>query len=143
EIWGCLLNGARLVVLSPGIPTLSELADALQRHQITIAWFTAGLFNQIVDEQPELLKPLRQLLVGGEALSPPHIVRARSVLPDCRLINGYGPTENTTFSTTCSIPAHYDGGQPVPIGKPISNSECYVLDDRQQPVPIGVSGELF
>jgi amino acid adenylation domain-containing protein len=143
EIWGCLLNGARLVMLPPQTPSLSELAEAIQKHRVTTAWFTTGLFNQIIEEKPEGLKPLRQILTGGDVLSPPHIRKALSALVACRLINGYGPTENTTFTTCYPIPADFDGERSVPIGRPVSNTQCYVLDDRLQPVPIGVPGELY
>ncbi|MGN6552597.1 MAG: amino acid adenylation domain-containing protein, partial [Verrucomicrobiota bacterium] len=143
EIWGALLNGARVVVLPPGTPTLTELAETIQEQRVTIAFLTSGYFNQIIDEKPEALKPLRQILTGGEALSLPHAHKARVLLPGCRLIHCYGPTENTTFTTCHDIPANFDGKSPVPIGRPISNTECYVLDSARQPVPIGVPGELY
>jgi amino acid adenylation domain-containing protein len=144
EIWGALLNGARLVVMPPETPSLTDLAEAIQKSGVTTAWFTSGLFNQIIDEKPEALKPLRQIFTGGDILSPPHIKKALSqVGNDCRIINGYGPTENTTFTTCYAIPRSYDGEGSVPIGRPISNTTCYILDERLQPVPIGVAGELF
>jgi amino acid adenylation domain-containing protein len=144
ELWGALLNGARLVVLPPQVPSLSELAEAIQRHRVTTAWFTSGLFNQIVDEKPEVLQPLRQILTGGDVLSPPHIKQALSMVgKSCRIINGYGPTENTTFTACYLIPPSYDGECSVPIGRPVSNTTCYILDEHLQPVPIGVAGELY
>ncbi|MDB6110672.1 MAG: amino acid adenylation protein, partial [Pedosphaera sp.] len=143
EIWGCLLNGGRLVMLPPAPPSLSELADAIEKHQVTTAWFTAGLFHQIIEENLESLKPLRQILAGGDVLSPPHIRKALSSLGSCRLINGYGPTENTTFTTCYPIPPNFDGAHSVPIGRPVANTQCYVLDAQLQPVPIGVPGELY
>ncbi|HEX5222016.1 MAG TPA: condensation domain-containing protein, partial [Verrucomicrobiae bacterium] len=133
EIWGCLLNGGTLVIAPPELPSLSELAELMARHQVTTAWFTSGLFNQIVDEQPELLKPLRQVLTGGDVLSPLHVREALRVLGLNALINGYGPTENTTFSTCYHIPPDFDGKGAVPIGRPIANTTCYVLDERLQP----------
>ncbi len=142
EIWGSLLNGGRLVLAPPQLPSLSELAILLERQGVTTAWLTAGLFNQIIEEMPEALRPLRQLLTGGDVLSPPHIRKALDCLPGCRIINGYGPTENATFTTTYAIPREFDGRHSVPIGRPIANSECYVLDEHLQPVPIGTAGEL-
>ena len=142
EIWGCLLNGARLVVFPPHTPSLAELTDLMQRHRITTAWFTSGLFHQIVDGAPEILKGLRQVIVGGDVLSPPHVERALPWLSSGVLLNGYGPTENGTFTTFYRIPTPFDVSRSVPIGKPLANTRCYVLDDLLQLVPIGVPGEL-
>ena len=143
ELSGCLLNGGTLVIAPPTLPSLSELTDIIARHRVTTAWFTSGLFNQIVDEEPELLKPLRQVFTGGDVLSPAQVRKALDVLGSNALINGYGPTENTTFSTCYRIPPDFDGKRGVPIGRPISNTTCYVLDEQLQPVPIGVPGELY
>ena len=143
EIWGCLLNGARLVVFPPQTPSLAELAETLERHQVTTVWLTSGLFNQMVEEKPEGLKHLRQILTGGDVLSPTHVKKALALLDRCRLINGYGPTENTTFTACYPIPASYGGQRSIPIGRPISNTQCYVLDERLQPVPVGIPGELY
>ncbi|MCA1607098.1 MAG: AMP-binding protein, partial [Acidobacteria bacterium] len=102
ELWGCLLNGARLVVFPAGTPSLKELGEVLRRSQVTTLWLTAGLFHQMVDGHLEDLRSVRQLLAGGDVLSVPHVEKALRELTDCRLINGYGPTENTTF--TCCHP---------------------------------------
>lgn len=143
EIWGCLLNGGRLVVAPPELPSLSDLAAIIREHQVTTAWFTSGLFNQLVDLNLEGLRPLRQILTGGDVLSPPHIRAALEGLDHCNIINGYGPTENTTFSTTYTVPRGFDGQHSVPIGRPIANSRCYVLDAQLHLVPTGVPGELY
>ncbi len=143
EIWGSLLNGARLVIFPPHTPSLAELAETLERHRVTTIWLTSGLFNQIIEEMPQGLKHLRQILTGGDVLSPPHVKKALELLNGCRLINGYGPTENTTFTACYTIPAAFSGEHSVPIGRPISNTQCYVLDECMQPVPIGVPGELY
>jgi amino acid adenylation domain-containing protein len=143
EIWGALLNGARLVVFPPQAPTLAEIGETIQRQQVTTLWLTAGLFNQMIEEQPDSLRTVRQLLAGGDVLSMPHVRQALEQLPHCRLINGYGPTENTTF--TCCHPitvASLDRGS-VPIGRPIARTQVYVLDQHLQPVPVGVPGELY
>jgi len=145
EIWGDLLNGAKLVIMPPAPPSLAELGAALQRYQITTLWLTAGLFHQMVNERLTDLQNLRQLLAGGEALSVPHVNQVLSILKTGSvLINGYGPTENTTFSCCYAMLA---GSQvtteTVPIGRPISNSQAYVLDEQLQPVPLGAVGELY
>ena len=146
ELWGPLLNGGRLVVFPPGVPSLMEIGHMVAQYGVTTIWLTAGLFHLMVDEQlvdSHELSGLRHLLSGGDVLSVPHIRKALDVLPNCQLINGYGPTENTTFSTT--YPIHLDSRfEPsIPIGQPIANTQVYILDDAYELVPIGVPGELF
>jgi amino acid adenylation domain-containing protein len=141
EIWGCLLNGARLVVFPPYLPSLAELADFVNEKQITTLWLTGGLFHQLFDSDVHRMTTLRQLLAGGEALSPAHVNRALDQLNGCRLINGYGPTETTTFACCYHIGRDFPGPS-VPIGRPISNTTAYVLN-AAQPVGVGERGELF
>ena len=142
EIWGSLLNGARLVVMPPDPPSLQELGEVIKQHGVTTLWLTAGLFNLMVDERVGDLRPLRQLLAGGDVLSVAHVEKFLAANGDCRLINGYGPTENTTFTCCYSIKAGKVGGS-VPIGYPIADTQVYILDAVQQPVPIGIPGELY
>ena len=142
EIWGALLNGARLALAPAGRLSPAELGAVIARETVTTLWLTAGLFNLMIDENPDGLLPLHQLLVGGEALSVAHIRRALDLLPHCRLINGYGPTENTTFSCCFPIlPGDYRGA--IPIGRPIANSTAHILDDDLRPLPPGAVGELY
>jgi aspartate racemase len=143
EIWGSLLNGARLALMPPGCASLRDLGSAIKRFQVTTLWLTAGLFHLMVDNHLEDLKGVRQLLAGGDVLSVPHVQRVLAELKGCRLINGYGPTENTTFTCCHAItdPAGLTGS--VPIGRPISNTSVYILDRTMNPVPIGVAGELY
>ena len=141
EIWGALLNGARLVLMPPRQDSLEALGRTIAEQGVTTLWLTASLFNLMIDEQPAALRGLRQLLVGGEALSVEHIRRARTVLPGCRLINGYGPTECTTFSC-CHTITHVGTAASIPIGGPIADTQAYVLDERGDVLPIGVAGEL-
>ncbi|MCC7133143.1 MAG: amino acid adenylation domain-containing protein [Gemmatimonadales bacterium] len=143
EIWGALLNGCRLVVFPDGPPEITALAAALERHRITILWLTAGLFQLVVEARVDALAGLRQLLVGGDVVSPSHAKRAAAILRDGVLINGYGPTENTTF--TCCHPMRGPEAvpDPVPIGRPVRGTRVYLLDAAMQPVPIGVRGELW
>ncbi len=143
EIWGALLNGAKLVLFPPHSPTLEELGRFIAEKKITTLWLTAGLFHQMVDQQIEALKPLRQLLAGGDVLSVSHVLKVLRELPKCRLINGYGPTENTTFTCCWTVPSDWPGNRSVPIGRPIRNTRVYVMDELFEPVPIGVPGELF
>lgn len=143
EIWGPLLNGGRLAVFPSGLPSLGELADFIVQQGVTSVFFTTGLFHQLVDGPLERLTSLRHLLTGGEVMSPVHAARARARLPHVRLLNVYGPTENTTFTTTHEVIAAPGDGRPVPIGRPIPHTTVYLLDALRQPVPIGVPGELY
>jgi len=143
EIWGALLHGGKLVVMPPQALSLEEIGRAIREHCVTTAWLTAGLFHLFVDERLEDLRPLRQLLAGGDTLSAKHVRRVLEVLPEITLINGYGPTEGTTF-TTCHVMRPGDAvPDSVPIGKPIANTRVYILDEAMQPVQQGEAGELF
>ena len=143
EIWGALLNGARLVLQPQQRPTLLEITETIHRHGVTTVWFTAGLFNLLVDSQLERLRGLKHILTGGDVLSVPHVKKALSVLGPGVLINGYGPTENTTF--TCCHPIGEDPvvHGSVPIGRPIAHTRTYILDEHRRPVGIGRKGELY
>ena len=143
EIWGPLLNGCELIVFADELPTLHTLGDTLIRNRVTTLWLTSGLFNQMVQERLEDLKGLRQLLAGGDVLAPATVTKVLAALPDCDLINGYGPTEGTTFSCCYRIPRSGWGEGSVPIGTPIANTQAFVLDEDLQPVPVGAPGELY
>ena len=143
EVWGSLLNGARLAVMPPHQPSLEEIGRALREYGVTTLWLTAGLFNLMVDERPEDLSTLRWLLTGGDAASVAHMKKFLRVAGECALVNGYGPTENTTFTTTHHVRRDAGMGSSVPIGRPIANTRAYVLDARLRPVPVGVTGEMY
>ena len=144
ELWGALLLGGVCVVYPERVPTTRELGEVLAREKVSTLWLTASLFNVVVDEAPEILAPVRQLLIGGEALSVRHVRKAQQRLPQTRIINGYGPTEGTTFTCCHPIPAELpEGLRSVPIGRPIANTDVYVLDGALEPVAVGVPGELF
>jgi amino acid adenylation domain-containing protein/non-ribosomal peptide synthase protein (TIGR01720 family) len=143
EIWAPLLNGGRLVLFPGRIGSLEELSDVIAGHGVTSAWLTAGLFHEMVDGCLEGLRPLRQLLAGGDVVSAEHARRTLEAFPGLTLIDGYGPTENTTFTSCHRMTSAEHVGANVPIGRPIANSRAYVLDDALQPVPTGVWGELY
>ena len=143
ELWGALLNGGRVVLLPPGQPSLGEIGETIRQYRVTTLWLTAGLFHLMVDEHVDYLKPLRQLLAGGDVLSPQHVLKARRALAGCRIINGYGPTENTTFTCCYTVADERALIPSIPIGRPIANTRVYVLDASLQPVPVGVLGELY
>ncbi|MEA2984725.1 MAG: hypothetical protein QOD94_979, partial [Alphaproteobacteria bacterium] len=142
EIWGALLNGGRLIVMPPEPPSLEDLGRVIRDQGVTTLWLTAGLFHVMVEQRLQDLQPLRQLLAGGDALSPWHVRQVVEKFPALRLINGYGPTENTTFSCCHAFNAREAVPDPVPIGRPISNTRVYILDSELQAVPIGKAGEL-
>ncbi len=142
EIWGALLNGGRLYLYSKDkLLDYTFVREKIAEHGITHAWFTSSWFNQLVDLDKTIFGPLRYLLTGGDKLSARHVNKVRKALPDLKLINGYGPTENTTFSLTFPVEEDYE--DTIPIGRPIANSTVYVLDKKRQPVPVGVQGELY
>jgi amino acid adenylation domain-containing protein len=144
EIWGALLHGGACVIHPPGVPTPATLRAIIGRSGATTALFTTSLFNTIVDEDPEALRGLTQIGIGGEPLSPQHAARAAAALPGVELFNGYGPTETTTFAACHPMPRPIDAGAgSVPIGRPIAGAEAYVLDAHGTPVPAGVPGELY
>lgn len=143
EIWGCLLNGAKLVVFPEHIPTFNELGQFIQRHSITTLWLTAGLFHKMVEHNLGGLRGLHQLLTGGDVVSVQHAKKYLKEADNGCLINGYGPTENTTFTTCFTMTEESQIGSTVPIGSPIANTAVYVLDDNLRPVAAGEEGELY
>jgi len=144
ELWGALLHGARCIVFADRVPTMHALGRSIREHRVTTLWLTAALFNTVIDQDPQILAGVAELVTGGEALSLPHVRRALAKLPRTRLINGYGPTESTTFSCCFRIPPDLPHWlDSVPIGRPIGNTRVYVLDAYLNPVPVGVPGELF
>lgn len=143
EIWGPLLNGGRLVMMQPQTPSLEDLGRTIRKHGVNALWLTAGLFHVMIDERLEDLRPIRQLLAGGDVLSPRHVRMVLENLPDCRLINGYGPTENTTFTCCHTMRSGERVPESVPIGRPISNTQVYILDEEMRPLGPGKTGELY
>ncbi len=142
EIWGPLLSGGSCA-LHEEVPTGRALARTIEELRVSSAWLTSALFNAVVDEDPLILKGLQQLLIGGEALSVPHVRRAQSALPGLTLINGYGPTECTTFSTTFKIPHDLaEHVQRIPIGRPINDTSAHIVGPNLDPLPMGAVGEL-
>ncbi len=144
EIWGALLNGGQCVLSPDRTPSVSKLRRLLHDFRIDTLWLTARWFDAIVDEDSTALSPVRQLIIGGEALSVPHVVKALRILKETSITNGYGPTEGTTFTCCYRIPTDFDSqSNSVPIGRPIANTKVYVLDSQARPTPTGVPGELY
>ncbi len=143
EIWMPLLNGGRIVLSGDAGPSLPAIARAIREQGVNCLWLTAGLFQTMVDEHLSDLKGLRYLLAGGDILSPDHVRRAFDSLPDSTLINGYGPTENTTFTCCHTITRADLDRVSIPIGRPLGNTTVHILDSKMRPVPVGVPGELY
>ena len=142
EVWAPLLNGGAVVVIDQDtLLAQHRFAALLQQQAVSVVWMTAGLFHQYAEGLLEAFARLRYLIVGGDVLDPSVIARVLKGGAPRHLLNGYGPTEATTFSTTHEITQADEGS--IPIGKPIGNSRAYVLDAHQQPVPVGVTGELY
>jgi amino acid adenylation domain-containing protein/FkbH-like protein len=143
EIYGALLNGGVLALPDAGRLTIAAITESLTKHQVTTLWLTAGLFQIIVDEMPESFAGLRQLLSGGDVMTPDHAARLLSIHPGIRLINGYGPTENTTFTTCHTVTRENFASGSIPIGIPVANTTVWILDAHRQPVQPGIAGELW
>jgi amino acid adenylation domain-containing protein len=143
ELWGALLNGGRVVLAPPGPLSTAELHELVEQGGVTTLWLTAGLFHRVAADRPDLFSSLRQLLAGGDVLSPTHVRRALDALPSgARFLNGYGPTEGTTFTTTHALRPGDTVPDPVPIGKPIANTDVRIIDRWGGRAPIGAVGEL-
>lgn len=142
EIWGALLNGGRLALADADPLTVEGIAAALSRHSVTTAWLTAPLFTLVAAQRMDALRGLRQLLVGGDVVP---IAAARRYLTECPgvLINGYGPTEGTTFSCCARVRTLAADAPSVAIGPPIANTQAWVLGADRQPVAVGEIGELY
>ncbi|MCP5049716.1 MAG: amino acid adenylation domain-containing protein, partial [bacterium] len=142
EIWGSLLNGGTLVLVENDIILdADKLGKTLAENHIDTMWLTAPLFNRLVRQNKAIFAPLSYLIVGGDVLSPPHINLVRSEHKHLKVINGYGPTENTTFSACYPVDGEFK--ESIPIGTPINNSTAYIVDKNYHLQPAGVFGELL
>lgn len=142
ELWSTLLNGAALrLIADEELLDPAALGGVLRRGGLTALWITAGLFNRVADEAPDSFAGLRLVMTGGEVLSPPHVRRVMRACPGLRLVNAYGPTENSCLTTAHTI-TEADLAGPIPIGRPIAGNRVFVVDARLNPVPVGVWGEL-
>ncbi|WP_410590178.1 amino acid adenylation domain-containing protein [Amycolatopsis sp. lyj-23] len=142
EIWGALLSGARLAIDPEDVPSVEALGAFVRTEGVTALWLTAGMFHEVAAADPGVFAGLRRLVSGGDVLSPQQCAAVLARCPDLELVNGYGPTEGTTF-TACHRVRPADAGRPVPIGRPITGTRCLVLDRHLDPVPAGVPGELY
>jgi amino acid adenylation domain-containing protein len=143
EIWGTLTNGMTLYLSKKNTILSSErLKRRVQKYGIQILWMTSPLFNQMLEDDIAVFSTLETLLLGGDVLSPFHIEKLKKTFPGLSVINGYGPTENTTFSTTYTLPGGAITMDTIPIGTPISNSWVYIQDHQHRLKSIGGKGEI-
>ncbi len=143
EIWAPLAHGAELVVFPAGPIDTSQLAATIRDQGISVLWLTAGLFHQMVAEQLDTFSGVRHVIAGGDVLAPERVHALMTAHPQLIFTNGYGPTENTTFTTCWTSSEPPAAGVPVPIGTAISGTGALVLDPDLRPVPVGVRGELY
>ncbi|WP_274918736.1 non-ribosomal peptide synthetase [Streptomyces sp. WZ-12] len=144
EIWVPLLNGGTVVVAPDGPLEPHRLGRVLAAERITALFLTTSLFNLIADGDPHLFATVRLVVTGGEAAAAGVLQRAATACPRTTFVNGYGPTEATTFATRYEVPSQPTAEHRVPpIGRPLDGMRCYVLDARLRPVPAGVVGELY
>ncbi|HET6706391.1 non-ribosomal peptide synthetase [Amycolatopsis sp.] len=143
ELWVPLLTGGRVVVAPPGRLEPSGLAALVARHGITAIWLTAGLFRVVAEQDPACLRGLREVWAGGDVVPPDAVRGVLAACPGLVVVNGYGPTETTTFALCGPVRAAADLGGTVPIGRPLAGMAAYLLDSALRPVPPGVPGELY
>ncbi|WP_435813277.1 amino acid adenylation domain-containing protein [Streptomyces virginiae] len=143
ELWVPLLGGGTAVVAPVGKLDAGALAAVITEQRITALWLTAGLFKVIADENPECFAGVAEVWTGGDVVSPASVTRALRACPGLKVVDGYGPTETTTFATTHPMPDPETVGEPVPIGRPMDNMRVYVLDAGLRPTLPGVPGELY
>ncbi len=141
EIWGMLLNGGTIYMYAKNkLLSPNSFAKCVAKNDINMLWLTTSWFNELVDADPSLFKPVKYLLVGGEKLSARHINKLKEVNDNTFVYNMYGPTENTTFSLFHKLEGFQD--EPIPVGRPIANSTAYILNQSGQLLPPGIPGEI-
>lgn len=144
ELWAPLLNGGTCVLMPDGIVTPAALREAVDVAGVNTVWLTSALFNTLVDIDPRLFDGITQVLTGGDVVSPDHVARVyeHDAARDIRIINGYGPTENTTFTACFPIPRDWPRNRPLPIGRALGGTGVHILDDQGEAVPHRVVGEI-
>ncbi len=144
EMWGALLQGARLVLIPKEILLApSRFREHVGRLGITVAFLTTALFNHLARRAPDLFATLGCVLFGGEVADPSVVRNVLASGKPQRLLHVYGPTESTTFATFHDLASLPADATAVPIGRPLANTEAYVLDAEMNPVPVGVAGQLY
>ena len=142
ELWVPLLRGGAVVVPRGEVDT-DILRAAIVRHGVTGLWLTAGLFRAIAQDAPDCFAGVREVWTGGDVVPAAAVRRVLAACPDVSVVDGYGPTETTTFASSYRMTGTESVPDLVPIGTPLDNMHAYVLDSDLQPVPVGAPGELY
>ncbi|RQS26599.1 hypothetical protein DIE03_22430 [Burkholderia sp. Bp8992] len=142
EIWAALLNGGGLIVNDDSPVTAGLLSHWVRRASLTTLWLTTSLFNTLADVAPRCFNGIRDLIVGGEELSPRHVARIYAENASITIHNGYGPTENTIMTCVFQIPRDFSFPDKIPLGRPVRGHELRVLDASGAPCADGEIGEL-
>jgi amino acid adenylation domain-containing protein len=143
ELFAALFFGGECVLQPGGSPEPEMIADLVRRHGVTTMHASASLLNFLIDEYPQVFDHVKQVLTGGEAASVPHVERLLDMRPSLRLVNGYSPVESTIFTVCHQVSPSDTEGSSIPVGKPLRNKQVHVLDERLNPVPVGVVAELY
>ncbi|MCX4587514.1 non-ribosomal peptide synthetase [Streptomyces sp. NBC_01481] len=143
ELWVPLLNGGTVIIAPTGDLDVPTLQQVITQQRVTALWLTSSLFNVVADHAPQCLTDVHEIWTGGEAVSATSVRRVQNTCPSLTIVDGYGPTETTTFATCHPTTNPYTGTHVVPIGRPMANTRTYILDHGLQPVPPGAVGELY
>ncbi|EAW25548.1 putative nonribosomal peptide synthase [Aspergillus fischeri NRRL 181] len=142
EIYTALLNGGTLICLdAQAVWDYAMLEQIFAKENIRIAFMTTAMLKQFLTHCPAIIGCLEILCLGGDRLDREDVAKARK-LGEAKIINSYGPTENSVVSTMYCIPPDEEAINGVPIGRPIIDTGAYVMDPKLRLVPIGVMGEL-
>ncbi|MEV6879646.1 amino acid adenylation domain-containing protein [Amycolatopsis sp. NPDC051128] len=142
ELWVPLLGGGAVVPAGTPDLTVESLRRAVSTHGVTAVWLTAGLFRLLAQDAPDALRGLREVWTGGDVVPPAAVRAVQAACPGLVVVDGYGPTETTTFATSFRMPGTAAVPEPVPIGRPLDGVRAYVLDQALRPLPPGAPGEL-
>ncbi|MFI0543222.1 amino acid adenylation domain-containing protein [Streptomyces sp. WSLK1-3] len=143
ELWVPLLAGGEVVLAPPGRLDTADLARLIEAEKITAVHFTAGLLRVLAEDAPGCLSQVREVLTGGDVVSPVAVKRVLEYAPGTLVRQLYGPTEMTLCATHHEVRAPYEAGARVPLGRPLAGTRVYVLDEQLRPVPPGVTGEVY
>ncbi|MFE9749544.1 amino acid adenylation domain-containing protein [Saccharothrix saharensis] len=143
ELWAPLLSGGTVVVAPPGVLDIATLGRVVADHRVTALWLTAGLFRLVAEEAPTCLAGVREVWTGGDVVPAVAVARVRAHCPELTVVDGYGPTETTTFATRFALRPGEPDPEAVPIGLPMDNTRVHVLDADLGLTPPGAVGELY
>jgi acyl-CoA synthetase (AMP-forming)/AMP-acid ligase II/acyl carrier protein len=142
EIWGSVLNGGKVEMIQEQV-SMEEIGKQMIESGATVMWMTAGLFHQMVERELKSFRGVRQMLAGGEVVSAGAVRKVMEEVRGIKVINGYGPTETTTFASSEEVRRKEEVGERIAIGRPIENTVMYILDEEKREVGIGVEGEVW